>query len=56
MSFLEGHANTLVRPMWKDDETIQLFPLKDEDPKEVFLAFAKFLGIVKEMKECYDVV
>jgi hypothetical protein len=35
---------------------IQLFPLKDEDPREVFLAFAKFLSMVKEMKEHYDVV
>jgi hypothetical protein len=35
---------------------IQFFPLKDEDPREVFLVFAKFLSMVKKMKEFYDVV
>ena len=39
----------------KDEEMLQLFLLKDEDPREVSLVFAKFLSMVKEMKVCYDV-
>jgi hypothetical protein len=35
---------------------IQLFPLKDEDSREEFLAFAKFLSMAIEMKEQCDVV